>query len=472
MPADRNILKIKGLRIIQSGKELIPEFDLQLKYGEHLAIIGAAGSGKTSLAMALSGRMHFQGSIEYDPSIQKIAWVEQQHHFRNRSNTQSFYYQQRFNSFDADDALTVTEYLQTTSEDYRQIVEQMQIEYLLGKPLIQLSNGENKKVQLALALLSQPDSFVLDQPFVGLDTATRKYLHELLNKLAAEGKLIIIVTQPNEIPGCITQVLTLTKDSVPAIETKENFISNAVGPISEPVIDKEELLQLVHPASVTNEIIVQLEHINVSYGEKKVLTDLSWEIKQGECWLLSGPNGAGKSTLLSLITADNPQAYSNTIYLFGKRRGSGETIWDIKKQIGFLSPELHLFFDQGSSVFEAIASGLFDTIGLFRQLSDEQIDLVNSWIRLMGIHELAGKPLFQLSLGEQRKILLTRALIKDPPLLILDEPCQGLDDESEAELLRIIDEICIAGKKTLIYVSHYADKIPACISRTFSLMKT
>src|SRR5688572_13384763 len=115
-----------------------------------------------------------------------------------------------------------------------------------------------------------------------------------------------------------------------------------------------------------------MKKVSVQYGDKIILDEVNWKVMKGERWLLSGPNGAGKSTLLSLITADNPKAYANSIFLFGKKRGSGESIWDIKKKIGFISPELHLFFDQGTSCFDVIASGLFDTIGLFRQLSAAQ----------------------------------------------------------------------------------------------------
>jgi molybdate transport system ATP-binding protein len=207
----------------------------------------------------------------------------------------------------------------------------------------------------------------------------------------------------------------------------------------------------------------------VRYGDTTILDGINWEVKKGEKWNVSGPNGAGKSTILSLITADNPQAYANEIWLFDKRRGSGESIWDIKKKIGFVSPELHQYFDFSASSFEVIASGLFDTIGLFRGLTVEQEESVLLWMPLLGLSELRTKRLSQLSTGQQRMVLLARALIKNPPVLILDEPCQGLDDEQAGYFKNLIDRLCGAFNTTLIYVSHYRQELPDCINKFLQL---
>jgi len=174
---------------------------------------------------------------------------------------------------------------------------------------------------------------------------------------------------------------------------------------------------------------------------------------------------------LSLITADNPQAYANAIWLFDRRRGTGETIWDIKKKIGFVSPELHLYFDTAATVFDVIASGLFDTIGLFRPLNEEQTALVALWIQLLSLQELRSRRLIQLSTGGQRMVLLARALIKNPPMLILDEPCQGLDDEQTAYFRELVTILCETFGTTLIYVSHYQQELPSCINHWLRLEK-
>jgi|SRR6218665_980559 len=465
-------LAVKDLSVRKSSAIVLDGVSFTIPPGGHLAIVGTAGSGKTTLAMALAGRLFFSGEVTYsDESKDRIVWVEQEHHFRNRSNTSNFYYQQRFNSMDSEDALTVTEYLgQDISTN--ELLKPFRIELLLEKPLIQLSNGENKKVQISKALLAEPKVLILDQPFVGLDVNARAFLHERINELAARGIMIILVTQPHEIPGCISMVVSLAKGQPATVETRAGFdacLAAAKGNKKASLVNEQLLDRLTRVNHETFDSIVRMKNVNISYGDKKILQDINWEIKPGDCWLLSGPNGAGKSTLLSLITADNPQAYANEIYLFDKKRGSGETIWDIKKRIGFLSPELLLFFENGNSVFEAVASGLFDTIGLFREVSDQQMELVYAWLELLGIKSLGRKRLNELSAGEQRKALLARALIKNPPLLILDEPCQGLDDETEEELITLIDLICKRDSKTLIYVTHYANKRPACIDKLMRL---
>jgi molybdate transport system ATP-binding protein len=212
-----------------------------------------------------------------------------------------------------------------------------------------------------------------------------------------------------------------------------------------------------------------MRDVSIHYGETTILDHINWEVRQGERWSVSGPNGAGKSTLLSLITADNPQAYANPIWLFGRRRGTGETIWEIKQKIGFVSPELHLFFDSGASCFEVVASGLFDTIGLFRRLTPDQEARVLLWTELLSLKDLRMRRLPQLSTGQQRMILLARALIKNPPMLILDEPCQGLDEEQTAYFRELITVLCEAFDKTLIYVSHYQHELPGCINKFLRL---
>jgi len=212
-----------------------------------------------------------------------------------------------------------------------------------------------------------------------------------------------------------------------------------------------------------------MENVSIRYGTKTVLHNINWEVRRGEAWSLSGHNGAGKSTLLSLITGDNPQAYSQLIYLFDKRRGSGESIWDIKEKIGYISPELHLHFDQSVNCFDVIASGLFDTIGLFRKLSLKDQHKVMQWMKLMGLEELKSTSLRQLPSGRQRMVLLARALVKNPPLLILDEPFQGLDESQIAYMRALINQIHNKFGTTLICVSHYEQEMPDCVNHFLRL---
>jgi molybdate transport system ATP-binding protein len=214
---------------------------------------------------------------------------------------------------------------------------------------------------------------------------------------------------------------------------------------------------------------VKMEAATIQYQGKVILKQVDWEVKKATQWALRGPNGAGKSTLISMITADNPQSYSQKLWLFDRRRGSGESIWDIKKRIGFVSPELHLYFKSADNCLSVIASGLFDTIGLFKKLTGEQTQRVLAWMEVLGIRHLQNEFFQRLSTGEQRLVLLARAFVKNPPLLILDEPCQGLDPDQIEHIKNVLDYLAEKSDMTLIYVSHYDSDIPSCVKEKFEL---
>lgn len=372
--------------------------------------------------------------------------VEQQHQFKNRSNLSEFYLQQRFNSSDCEDAYTVEEELNGLAlGDWVSVFE---LEGLLKRPLIQLSNGENKRLQIVKSLAYQPDWLILDNPYVGLDVKGREILTKGLLSLDSKGIQFILVSSPGDVPDFINQVIEL-----PSAQVAE----------AKP----EPLLRPLDPF----ETAVKMEKVQIKYGSKTILSDFSWIVNRGERWAIKGPNGAGKSTLISLITADNPQAYSQNIILFDRKRGSGESIWDIKRKIGYLSPELHLYFKEGGSCFSVVASGLFDTLGLFKRISEEQTDQVNHWMQVMGIAHLKERSFLQISGGEQRMVLITRALVKNPELLILDEPCQGLDRVQTEHLKSVLDYLAENSEMTLLYVSHYDRDIPSCVNQVLELKR-
>ncbi len=455
---------------------LLEDISFQLGANEHLAIIGSSGSGKTTLAKVVAGQAFAKGSVaitwsESSSLQKKVVLIEQRNQFKNLSHTSDFYYQQRFNSFDAADAQTVWQALQNLGEnkpdcEIENLLHQFGLNERRNAPLIQLSSGENKRFQIIKAVLLQPQILILDAPFTGLDVAARKHLHNTINQLARNGTKIIVITDVHQLPDCITHIALLDEGRMKCFIKKEEWNAGLVShentgytniyalPLSE---NKEHYHQ-----------IVNMQNVNVNYGNKTILNNINWQIRPGERWLLKGSNGAGKSTLLSLINGDNPQAYKNEIYLFDKRRGSGESIWDIKQKIGFVSPELHAFYDKTTSCFNTIASGFFDTVGLFKKLSPQQHEEVKQWSHFLQLSSVQNKPLISLSFGTQRLILLARALVKNPPLLILDEPCQGLDDDQKEAFVNLVNNICEQGK-TLIYVSHYDDEIPACVENVMEL---
>ncbi len=467
------IIKAVELSVKLGSRCVIPPVSFEINQHEHWAVVGYSGSGKTTLLHTLAGMQFHSGHLDIEPGM-KVIMVEQQHRFKNLSNTSNFYYQQRFNSFDSEDTVTVEAYLQPylpiQDQEVMKLLDVLGVNDIRHRKLIQLSNGENKRLQLAKAVLQQPDILLLDNPFTGLDVVAREKLEQLLHTIARYGIHIIIVTAQNLVPSFITHVLKLNEEDKATVYTAKEY---------QPVLDQEKQslktdAQLLQKLTATGKVhefknAVHMHNVQVRYGAKEVLKNVSWQVKEGERWAVSGHNGAGKSTLLSLINGDNPQAYANEIYLFDKRRGSGETIWDIKRKIGYVSPELHLYFPPSISVFKAVASGLFDTMGLFRQLNGEQIKRVSDWVRLFGLQHICNRLLSHVSTGEQRLTLLARALVKNPALLILDEPSQGLDTVQTAAFKDMVELICTHTNKTLIYVSHFQEEIPTCVDRFIRL---
>ncbi|MBG9377105.1 ATP-binding cassette domain-containing protein [Panacibacter sp. DH6] len=461
---------VNNLSIQLQGQTLLNDISFTLYKQQHLAITGASGSGKTMLAKALAGKIFHHGSIVFCAGT-TLHFVEQHYHFKTKSNTQDFYYQQRYNSFDNDDALSVWEELvKVTAEEQKinGLLDELQLSHRKHAPLLQLSSGEHKRFQLVKALLAPASVLILDEPFVGLDSKSRQKLNNILWSAAKGGTQIICITEGHEIPCCITHIANLEAGKLvyfgPAEEMNHSFAGkqHTFTPIYHfPKLPQQE------EKYFTNAIC--MENVCVTYGDKQILSNITWTVKKGEHWLLKGHNGAGKSTLLSLVYGDNPQAYANNIYLFDKKRGSGESIWDVKKNIGFVSPELQWYFNSTITVHDAIGSGFFDTIGLFRKLSTIQHNIIEQWLDLLRLSHVTQKPLSTISASEQRLTLLLRALVKDPPLLLLDEPCQGLDENQTQHFVHLIDTLCVQLNKTLIYISHYENEIPACINKVIAL---
>lgn len=475
---------VKELGVKMQDKIVLDQVSFILKPGQHLAILGSSGSGKTTLAKALAHKIHFSGSISTNFSSSfhsAIELVEQRYSFKNLSGITDFYYQQRFNSFDANDAPTISEVLlkkvQTNGKELssahsiENILELLGILHLKDAPLIQLSSGEHKRFQLAKALLNPPALLILDSPYTGLDVAVLAELNKILSNLARKGIQIILIPGTFPIPDFITHIALIQNQEISFYGQKEKFKTDYLVQEKDTTIIYDDTLLPASDENFQSGTVVEMKDIQIKYGSHTILQNVSWKIKQGEKWLLKGRNGAGKSSLLNMFTGDHPQAYSNELCLFGKKRGSGESIWDIKKNIGYISPELHAYFDKNITCYEAIGSGYFDTIGLYRKLSESQNEKILEWLSYLQVADAKNKPLHAIAVSVQRMILLIRALIKNPPLLILDEPCQGLDYQQSIQFVSLIDHICSLSKKTLIYVSHDESTIPSCIQKVLQLEK-
>jgi molybdate transport system ATP-binding protein len=459
------LVHIQNFNLKHGYKTVLTGLNWTVQKGENWLLSGESGSGKTSLLKAIAGLekstddivVVFDGEGDTQPVSQFIA---QWYQFKNVEGIANFYYQQRYNAQQVKDTVTVYTEIATFAKENNlalpkaePILEALGFTSLKNRQLIELSSGEHKKLQLVKALLLEPQLLLLDQPYTGLDVNSRANLNALLNNAAAEGVQIVLVSSELEIPSCINRFAQLSNGKLEVFEEH---------PTQQEIKVEEKTIPsfLIEVPTSTSQSLVKMADVNISYGEKQVLKNINWEIKAGEKWLLQGHNGSGKSTLLSLINGDHPQAYANDITLFGNPRGSGESIWDIKQHIGLISPELHWYFDFNATVFDSIASGFFDSIGMFQKLVGYQKTVqVNELMDYFDLSNHKNEALGTLSLGKQRLVLLARTIIKNPELLILDEPCQGLDRVQAQQFNDLIDGLCTTNR-TLIYVSHNDDQLP------------
>lgn len=477
---------------IQKGDRTVLEnINWQAKNGDSWAIIGSNGSGKSTFLEAIAGKIFPTKGKITKPNHDEIAFVAKDYSFNRIVQAATQYYQQRFNSMDAEISPTVREILQNQIKPIGTIDEKsvdlpplayseneliskanlLKISHLLDRKIVTLSNGETRRTLITLSLLKQPKVLLLDNPFVGLDIESRATLHEVLAQIIAAGIQVILVTTPKEIPNSISNIIVLKDGKIQELSTKNVDYQTLIH--NRSIKFENNILEKVREKPIRNdfEFALKMRNVCVSYKGVNVVDNVNWEIKRGEKWALMGANGSGKSTILSLITGDNPQGYQNDYDLFDRKRGSGESIWDIKHRIGFVSPELHLYFTRSTDVWKAVASGLFDSAGLFKKLSDEERNTTKIYLKLLNINHLSERKIYQLSTGEQRQVFLARALVKNPPLLLLDEPCQGLDFENMIYFRDLVNELVVELNKTLIYVTHYEEEIPACVDKRLKLEK-
>lgn len=455
------LVHISGLSIKYGNKTVLRDLDWVINQGENWYLTGESGSGKSVLLAAIAGNDKKHGEIRFNVKQYKsvCSYISQWYQFKNLEGVANFYYQQRYNKQQAKDTLTVGEELtlygkenQLNPAELDEILTSLNFGSFKDAQLIELSSGEHKKLQLIKAIWLKPQLLLLDQPYTGLDHNSRTNLNILLDRIASQGVQLVMVCSEHELPVCINKYACIEDSQIKEL--------NGVLPLikSIPLITKVPsfLQQAPKPNA---EVMVKMVNISISYGDKQVIKNVNWEIKAGEKWLLQGHNGSGKSTLLSLVNGDHPQSYANELYLFGNKRGSGESIWDIKSHIGLISPELHWYFDKEASVWQSIASGFFDSVGLFNDLGYQKTQQVNELLDYFGLTEDQNELLVHLSLGKQRLALLARTLIKNPELLVLDEPCHGLDEQQTTHFNQLIDGIC-STERTLIYVSHNPQQLP------------
>lgn len=469
------VMQINGLSLSFGKKTVFEDLNWTVNRGEVWVLAGESGSGKTMLAQIIAGQRKAMGRVElsFDEHADLPArelLVASWYQFTNLEGDRNFYYQQRYNKQQRRETLTAEAELakfgvehQLNWLDVEPILKALSFTEQADAQLFELSSGEHKKLQLIKALWLKPQLIIIDQPYTGLDAFSRQHLNQLIDKINQAGSTLILITNEEDLPACSTHFATIKNHRLVADDKRQNHPANM--PELKPLPSF-----LGEKPKYTTPNIINLKKVSVRYGDKPVLNDINWEVKAGERWLVQGHNGSGKSTLLSLITADHPQAYAHDVYLFGKKRGEGESIWDIKKRIGLISPEFHWYFDTAATVYESIASGLFDSNGLYQNLRYAEKQKINELLVFFGLEHIKDQRLSTLPLGKQRLALLARTVIKNPELLVLDEPCQGLDQQQTRYFNQFVDELSSNGM-TIIYVGHFETQLPSCIDHRLIMEK-
>ena len=471
------MLQIKNAVFKISDFRIFTIESLTINDGDIVAFVGRNGSGKSVLAKALAGDQPLL-SGEVINQFKSIAHISFEHLQKiiddewKRNNTDML------SDNEDDTGLTTAEIIQETYQDAelcKHLAQQFGIEHLLERRFKYLSTGETRKTLICRTLMSQPDLLILDEPFDGLDVASRANLAEKLSQLSAQTiTIIMVLNRFNEIPPFVKNIGLLANCQLLKFGPKDTILDDVA---IKQLANLEQLsnFTLPEPDETPIQLPDTLDRIilnngYVQYDGKAIINGLNWLVKANENWQIVGPNGAGKSTLLSLITGDHPQGYSNDLTLFGRKRGSGETIWDIKRHIGYVSSSFHLDYRVSLSVENVLISGYFDSIGVYQAISDKQSKLVKQWLQLLDLTDLAEKPFHSLSWGQQRLILIARALVKHPTLLILDEPLQGLDQLNRELVKSWIDNLIDKGDTQLLFVSHHAEDAPKCITHRLTFV--
>lgn len=433
-------------------------------------IAGLNGSGKTLYVERLRRQLA-------SDSVRYIAFTDSY----GVNVDGQYYLQLRWNQHDIDhETPTVGELLQRAfllagpdtaerRQQQQQLYNLFHLEDVMDKYIITLSSGELRKFQLTKTLFANPRLLIMDNPFIGLDAQTRDLLKTLLQQVATERNmdLMLVMSKTDDIPDFVDQVIEIKDgETLPPCSRADYYArQQPVPPHVLPVSQQEAILSLPYTDHDYDcRHVVDMHHVSIRYGERTILSDIDWTVCNGDRWALTGQNGSGKSTLLSLICADNPQSYACDITLFDRPRGTGESIWDIKKHIGYVSPEMHRSYKRNLPAIRIVASGLMDSIGLYAVPNVQDYDKCRWWMNIFGIGQLADKPFLQLSSGEQRLVLLARAFVKDPQLLILDEPLHGLDLWNRRLVKDVIETFCQRRNKTMMMVTHYQEELPDVIT--------
>lgn len=447
---------------------------------QHTVILGPNGSGKSALAACIAGQGEGVDGLRQVNS--QIAWVsvEQQQGLIEAEKQK-----------DCADILDIIPVPTTVQEILlegldpseldqtlvQRVTDVFSLGVMLQRPFRALSTGETRKLLLAKALLSQAELLILDEPWDGLDTKACADVNALLLDISTQTTLVLVLNRLSEVPSFCQQLVLMETGCIQWQTQVNDDLEGQLTHIRQlrhmqqhdlvlPVKDSDSFAP--HPLDSTKPL-VKLSNVKVNYGENIVFSGLNWSIQPQQHWQVTGPNGSGKTCLLNVITGDHPQCYVNDIYVFGYQRGSGESIWQIKQYIGYLSNAFHLDYRVNCSLLQVVLSGFYDSIGMYQQATKNQIILAEQWLALMALEKQSATPIQALSFGDQRLVLVARAMVKHPALLILDEPCNGLDDINRLKVLALIDLLAREGSTTLLYVNHHQEDVIPSINHHLSM---
>lgn len=435
------------------------------------AVLGPNGSGKSTLGKVLAlGRYAFGNRLGFPAENLplKMLSFNDIHSF---TGVDVLCHTQRLESSSNDYVATVGEIFGDLTRDPRwlQLCDAMGLHGAVDKRINYLSSGELRKLLIVNALHARPYLLVLDNPYIGLDAPSRGELDAALQALPATGvNVVMLLCDPAEVPPYASAVLTMDACRITSLVTSEaeiDAIRRTPPAPGQPAPDIPDRNRPDRP----HDIAFAIADGHLRYGDRAILDHIDWTVRSGERWALTGPNGSGKSLLLSMVVGDHPQAYANHITLFDRRRGTGESVWEIKDRISYVCPEEQLYFRSPDTVRAIVARGPRPWLDRFGRLSEEELTLADRWLAIMGLTPLADRTFDTLSSGQQRMVLLCRAFIRQPDLLILDEPLHGLDTDAKQRVRTVCDALSARNRSALIFVSHYTAEIPATVTARFDL---
>ncbi|MDE5840398.1 MAG: ATP-binding cassette domain-containing protein [Muribaculaceae bacterium] len=434
------------------------------------AVVGRNGSGKSTLGNIIAkGRYAYGNRLDFKDNISSVKMLTftDIHSF---TGVDVQYYHQRMEATANDYVPTVGEIFSKKLDSplWRKYSEVFRLNDINYKKINYLSSGELRKILIINALCDNPDLLILDNPYIGLDADARDDFDEAMKFMREGGvSIVFLLCDPEDVPDYVDSIIEMNdcKIGYPITDKVKItiFLNKDKGSCRTYDID------LPHKLTKRNydncDIVFSINDGHARYGDKTVFEKFNWIVNRGECWALKGRNGSGKSLLLSMVCADNPQGYANDIILFDRKRGSGESIWEIKDAIGYVCPEMQLYFKSNDSVEEIIIQGMRNSINRYRKSTPEEREIVGEWMKILEIGHLSDRKFSDLSSGEQRIVLLAGALAKQPELLVLDEPLHGLDRNYKNIVMGVISKLIENNGSTLIYVSHYSKEIPECVNK-------